>query len=70
LLAEKAAPRRCSCRTAALSIDRFARDFPAGLAADRYLAASLPALPFPDRHFDLVLSAASDTLNACLVVPR
>jgi hypothetical protein len=39
------------------ALDRFARDFPAGLAAGRYLAASLPALPFPDRHFDVVLSA-------------
>jgi hypothetical protein len=39
------------------ALDRFAADFPRGLAERRYVAASLPALPFPDRHFDLVLSA-------------
>lgn len=39
------------------ALDRFARDFPRGLAERRYVAASLPTLPFADRHFDLVLSA-------------
>jgi hypothetical protein len=39
------------------ALDRFAADYPAGISEGRYLAASLPALPFPDRHFDLVLSA-------------
>ena len=39
------------------ALDRFARDHPSGLAEGRYLAASLPSLPFPDLHFDLVLSA-------------
>ena len=36
---------------------RFARHFEQGLANGLYLAAKLPALPFPDRHFDLTLSA-------------
>ncbi len=36
---------------------RFARHFEQGLANGQYLAAKLPALPFPDRHFDLTLSA-------------
>ena len=36
---------------------RFARHFEQGLANGLYLAAKLPALPFPDRQFDLTLSA-------------
>lgn len=36
---------------------RFARHFEQGVANGLYLAAKLPALPFPDRHFDLTLSA-------------
>jgi hypothetical protein len=39
------------------ALERFTRDFPSGLAEGRYIAASLPELPFPDHHFDLVLSA-------------
>src|SRR5512145_1876935 len=33
----------------------FLDDYEPGLAAGRYLAGSLPALPFPDRQFDLCL---------------
>lgn len=33
----------------------FLDDFPAGLAAGRYVAAELPALPLADRQFDLAL---------------
>jgi hypothetical protein len=36
---------------------RFASDFAADGARERYRAASLPSLPFADRSFDLVLSA-------------
>jgi hypothetical protein len=39
------------------ALERFAADFAAGLAAGRYVAGSLPHLPFPDASFDLVLSA-------------
>ena len=35
----------------------FLADYPAGRAAGRYVAASLPSLPFPDRAFDVTLSA-------------
>lgn len=34
---------------------RFLRDYPAGLAERRYVAAALPALPFAGRSFDLAL---------------
>lgn len=36
---------------------RFIRDYPAGMDQGRYLDASLPELPFPDRSFDLGLSS-------------
>lgn len=36
---------------------RFARHFDHGKTSGRYHAAALPHLPFPDRHFDLSLSA-------------
>jgi hypothetical protein len=36
---------------------RFARDFEEGQSAGRYVAASLPNLPFEDRSFDVALSA-------------
>ncbi|MFM7809150.1 MAG: class I SAM-dependent methyltransferase [Planctomycetota bacterium] len=36
---------------------RFARHFEAGKSRGLYVAAKLPNLPFPDRHFDLALSA-------------
>jgi hypothetical protein len=36
---------------------RFARHFEQGVASGLYHAAKLPHLPFPDRHFDLSLSA-------------
>ena len=35
----------------------FLADYPAGRAAGRYVAASLPALPFADRAFDRTFSA-------------
>lgn len=35
----------------------FLEDYPEGLAAGRYVAAALPALPFADQAFDLVLSS-------------
>ena len=35
----------------------FCRDFESGKQQGRYIDASLPNLPFPDGHFDLVLSA-------------
>ncbi len=35
----------------------FLADFPAGFATGRYIPGSLPALPFLDRQFDLVLCA-------------
>lgn len=38
------------------ALDRFLADLRPGRSAGRYLPASLPALPFPDRSFDLVLS--------------
>jgi hypothetical protein len=44
-------------RSKLLALERFAVDFPTGVATGRYVAASLPALPFPDRDFDLTLSA-------------
>ena len=39
------------------AMDEFCRDFESGKQQRRYIDASLPNLPFPDRHFDLVLSA-------------
>ena len=36
---------------------RFIRDYPAGMDQRRYVDASLPELPFPDRSFDLGLSS-------------
>ena len=36
---------------------RFIRDYPAGTDQGRYVDASLPELPFPDRSFDLGLSS-------------
>ncbi len=39
------------------AMDEFCRDFESGKQQGRYIDASLPHLPFPDRHFDLVLSA-------------
>ncbi|MGH8048928.1 MAG: hypothetical protein ACREKL_16930 [Chthoniobacterales bacterium] len=39
------------------AFERFAADFEPGLAEGRYLPASLPALPFEDGAFDLVISA-------------
>jgi hypothetical protein len=41
------------CRLAAMR--RFLADFEAGKAEGRYVTASLPRLPFEDRHFDLAL---------------
>ncbi|MDA8433895.1 MAG: hypothetical protein M0Z60_13175 [Nitrospiraceae bacterium] len=38
------------------ALGRFAADFPRGRAAGRYVAASLPRLPFADGTFSLVLS--------------
>ena len=35
----------------------FCRDFESGKQQGRYIDAALPNLPFPDGHFDLVLSA-------------
>lgn len=42
-----------ACRRRALA--RFADDFPSGLEQGRYLAATLPSLPFNDKCFELVL---------------
>ena len=39
------------------AMDEFCRDFETGKQQGRYIDASLPNLPFPDGHFDLVLSA-------------
>ena len=39
------------------AMDEFCQDFERGKQQGRYIDASLPNLPFPDRHFDLVLSA-------------
>ena len=39
------------------AMDEFCRDFESGKQQGRYIDASLPNLPFPDSHFDLVLSA-------------
>ena len=39
------------------AMDEFCRDFESGKQHGRYIDASLPNLPFPDHHFDLVLSA-------------
>ena len=39
------------------AMDEFCRDFESGKQHGRYIDASLPNLPFPKGHFDLVLSA-------------
>lgn len=39
-----------------LALERFAADFRRGSGEGRYVAGALPALPFEDRAFDLVLS--------------
>ena len=39
------------------AMDEFCRDFENGKQQGRYIDASLPNLPFPDGHFNLVLSA-------------
>lgn len=39
------------------TMEAFCRDFETGRQHGRYVVAALPNLPFPDRHFDLVLSA-------------
>ena len=39
------------------ALEAFGADFTRGLALGRYVAASLPCLPFPDRHFHRTLSA-------------
>lgn len=39
------------------AMDAFCQDFERGKQQGRYIDASLPNLPFPDAHFDLVLSA-------------
>ncbi|MCY3550631.1 MAG: methyltransferase domain-containing protein [Candidatus Poribacteria bacterium] len=39
------------------AMDAFCQDFESGKRQGRYIDASLPNLPFPDGHFDLVLSA-------------
>ena len=39
------------------AMDEFCRDFESGKQHGRYIGAALPHLPFPDQHFDLVLSA-------------
>ena len=39
------------------AMDAFCRDFEEGKQQGRYIDASLPHLPFPDRRFDLVLSS-------------
>ena len=38
-------------------MEEFCQDFETGRQQGRYVVAALPNLPFPDRHFDLVLSA-------------
>ena len=39
------------------TMEAFCQDFETGRQQGRYVVAALPNLPFPDRHFDLVLSA-------------
>lgn len=39
------------------AMEEFCRDFEEGKQQGRYLDASLPNLPFPDKRFDLVLSS-------------
>ena len=39
------------------AMEAFCGDFETGKQQGRYIDASLPNLPFPDDHFDLVLSA-------------
>ncbi len=39
------------------TMEEFCQDFETGRQQGRYIDAALPDLPFPDRHFDLVLSA-------------
>ncbi len=38
------------------ALELFIHDFRKGLATGRYVRAELPELPFPDKHFSLVLS--------------
>jgi hypothetical protein len=38
-----------------MAMRAFLADYPAGLSSGRYVDASLPRLPFPDRRFDLAL---------------
>ena len=39
------------------TMEEFCQDFENGKQQGRYVVAALPNLPFPDQHFDLVLSA-------------
>jgi len=39
------------------ALEFFTHDFQKGLEAERYVHAELPELPFPDKHFSLVLSS-------------
>ena len=39
------------------TMEEFSQDFETGRQQGRYVVAALPNLPFPDRHFDLVLSS-------------
>ncbi len=39
------------------ALELFIHDFQNGLAAGRYVRAELPELPFPNKHFSLVLSS-------------
>jgi hypothetical protein len=45
------------CRDKLTALARFSSDFVAGRADGRYIAASLPDLPFANRAFDVVLTA-------------
>ena len=42
-------------RNRRFAMDRFLTDYASGAARGRYVAAALPALPFPDRTFDLAV---------------
>jgi hypothetical protein len=39
------------------AMERFVRDYPAGIVEKRYVEGTLPTLPFLDRRFELVLSS-------------
>jgi len=39
------------------AMEIFLADFPAGKLSGRYITGKLPHLPFPNKHFDLVLSS-------------